>query len=193
MKPESADGGDFERQFESLYGQNRERLVRVVLRRLWKGQTSAESVIQGVLLSFVGHLRGPDVVGLGGDGLWRLLFRIALRHCNNANHRTARARQSGRQPAQFSQGPGVEGQAYDPPEREQALEGLEREGWVEHVLVRLEQRGLDGREREVFRLKLAGHTIEDIAQKAGLTVGRVRAVAEVIKRTVQACIEEENA
>ncbi len=85
------DSGDFETRFEDLYSRYKERLMRVVRWRLWRGQSSDESVVQDVLLSYAGHLRQPQTGNLKEDELWRLLFRIALRHCNNKNHVTSRA------------------------------------------------------------------------------------------------------
>jgi RNA polymerase sigma factor (sigma-70 family) len=188
----SAGGVRFDDYFEDLYGRYAERLMRVVVRRLWRGESSAESVVQTVLLSYAERLRAADPERLEQDELWRLLFRGALRHCNKHNHRTSRGREVGKFPVPFSV---VEQQAGpgnpDPPAPDAGLEELDRGGWIEHVLHRLGQQGLDEREQGVFRLKLAGYSREEIAAQTGFTQGRVNTLLRRVRAVVAGCVEED--
>jgi DNA-directed RNA polymerase specialized sigma24 family protein len=173
---------------EELYARYKDRLLRVILGRLWRGQTSPETVIQDVFLSVA---RRPDASGLKDDELRRLLFGIALRHCNNANHRTKWARDHGHIPEQLGR-PGDEpGTGYDPPDKgESALEWLEQQDWVERIRSRLVTMGFNERELHLFDLMLDGHTIEEMAAATGLRVGWVRDRRARILRVVKACYEE---
>ncbi len=80
---------------------------------------------------------------------------------------------------------------FDPPENaESALTILEREGWIEEVLVRLKRLGLSEQQLEVFPLKLVGYTLEDIEQKTGLKRGAVRAAHDAAKPIILSVLEE---
>ncbi len=158
-------------RFDELYNRYIDRLTRVVIHRLWRGQSGADTVIQEVLLSYFGHLRNDPAVARD-DELWRLLFRIALRHCNNANHRTARWRKATGVRALFrdSAPTGNPDGGFDPvdpgPDFLAEADGAD---WIAGFLDRLTPI-----EREVTRLRLAGHTNREIASLTRATEVRVR-------------------
>ncbi len=83
-------GDDVGQTVDDLYARYRNRLLRVILNQLWHGETGPETVIQCVLLSVAGHIGCAESTMFPDDELRKLLFRTALRHCNNANHRTKR-------------------------------------------------------------------------------------------------------
>jgi DNA-binding NarL/FixJ family response regulator len=178
------DGSDSEQLLEDCYARNKDKLSQAIHRRLYRGQISTNSVIQHVLLSFAGHLRHPDTATMQDDELVRLLFRIANRHCNTANHQTSRAKKRGAVPEQFSprrrvtirRTPGAS-----------VLDWVEHGDWRERVRDRLVQLGLDERERSLFDLLLAGHTIEAMARETGLREGRVRFRRTQIMRVLKEC------
>ena len=185
-----AVGHEVERRVDDAYARYSGRLMLMIVNRLWPGRTGPETVMQGAWLSLAGRLCLPEADGVRGDELRRLLFRIALRHCDNANHRTARARREGRLPVQFSQ-LDVREQGIAPLDQgESALEWLEGEEWPGRIRSRLAAAGMDEREIRLFDLMLADRTIAEMAKETGLRVGRVRDRRIRILRIVEECYLE---
>lgn len=182
-------GGSSDPWLEDLYARYKDQLLHVIFRRLWHGQTGPETLLQDVLLSV--DRRRPEAKGLPNDDLRRLLFRIARRHCDNANHRTRWARDHGQIPERLGRPGDEEEVGFDPPDDgESALEWLEQKDWVEQIRGRLLKKGFDERELRLFDLMLDGHTIEEMATKTGLRVGRIRDRRTRILRVVEAYSEE---
>jgi RNA polymerase sigma factor (sigma-70 family) len=179
--------------FGKLHRQFAPRLRGVVLRRLWRGESSVDSVMQTVLWSFAGRLRQAKPASLEEEDLWRLLFQIALRHCDKHNHRTNRRRKSGKIPDQFSQLEPEDAEhaaPFDVPDHTSDLQEVELQDFVEHFLDRLKRTGLDEQEISVFRLRLAGYSKEEIATKTGFPVGRVNTLLRHIRATLRNNLNE---
>ena len=132
---------------KKVYREYAGTLMRVVLRRLWRGHVGAKTVVQSVLLDF--RANGPSGSGPARYGaLWDLLLSIAIRHCHKHNKRKARSREI---PFNDVRTGAVEVDSdepgFDPPLGELDLRLVVESGdWVEHVLVQL-----DPHEREVLR------------------------------------------
>ena len=175
-------------RFDKFYNQYIDRLTRVVVHHLWQGQNGPDTVIQEVLLSYFGHIRHDPAV-TRDDELWRLLFRIALRHCNNANHRTARWRKATGVRALFrdSRLIGDPSGGFDPVDPgPDFLTEVDGEDWISWFFDRLTPF-----EREVIKLRLAGHTILEIAGSIGATEVRVRGTLDLIRDLLRESTNQE--
>jgi DNA-directed RNA polymerase specialized sigma24 family protein len=183
----------FDDYHERFYRRHGRRVMRVVLNRLYQSQADPEDVLQSILMSFAGRLR-HDHPGSGeAEDLWGPLLAAALRHCDKHNKRWTRGKQAGKIPVPYSvlEGPAGEPEgAFDTADERSDLEEVERGDWLEAFLRRLEQAGLVEEELAVLRLKLAEHTVEEIAKRTGFTVARVRAVLRRIRRVGEQFLEE---
>ncbi len=176
MDAKQAKNADFEKWFNDCYNQHKEKLVQVVLRYLFPSQKDhAESVVQSILMSALPELQRVHQEGTENaedEDLWRVLFRIALRHCGKHNKRASRGKKAGRIAVQFSH---IRQKGdFDPTDDAYDLEKLKRQDLIEDLVFRLEKNGFNEEERRVFRLRIQGHTIPDVAALTGFTEGRVK-------------------
>lgn len=183
----------FDEYFERFYRRHARRVMAVVLRKLYRGQTDPEDVVQSILMSFAEQLRQDHLhEPKEEDDLWGPLLAVALRHCDKHNKRWTRGRAAKKFVVPFStlEGAHDEGEAsFDVAEERPDLEEVERDEWIDSLLDRLEQKGLKEEEIAVFRLKLAGHTIDEIAQQTGFTQGRVKTLLRHIRQTVEQLLD----
>lgn len=162
------------------------RLTMFVLRRLSERERAAQDVASSAVVDFVSQVRFGDIEP--DEDLWPLLLEVAQRHCWKHNRCRSRRKKKGWLAAFFSVLSGPEGD-FQPTDDTDELERIQGE-LFEEVMIRLEREGWDRTKMKVLRLKLAGHTVKEIAAGTGYLEGHVKTLLRHARRVVKKCNEE---
>jgi RNA polymerase sigma factor (sigma-70 family) len=171
-----------------LYQRYACRLIGLARRQLserLRAKVGAEDVVQSVFRTF--FRRAADCTfDLGNeDALWALLAEITLRKCGRWHRHFAARKRHGELAAVPAGGDEAGEEPADPREPSPA-DAVVLLDLVEELF-----RGLDPRERLVGEMRLQGHAIAEIAQRAGCTEATVFRKLGVIKRRLRRLCPQE--
>lgn len=165
-----------------LYQQFARRLIGLARRRLserLQAKVGAEDVVQSVFRTFFRRAADHEFDILGEDALWALLAEITLRKCGRWHRHFAAHKRRGELDAVAALSDELRDEPADPREPSPADAAI--------LLDLIEElfSGLQPRERLIGEMRLQGHSVAEIAQRAGCTQATVFRKLNVIKRRLR--------